>query len=310
MDDQACPRCKTTKYRNPSLKLMVNVCGHNLCEGCVELLFVKGSGSCPECGVPLRRSNFRVQLFENPMVEKEVDIRRRILRDFNKKEEDFATLDEYNNYLEMIEEIIYNLTHNIDIINTNKRIDAYKKENKDVILKNKQRMGREEYELEQLLEQEKEIDDQRKRELAEFELEAKRKKQKVKEALIDELMFSNEDGASIVNHFAKQAEETLKESKTLPPPPPPKNMFSTGIKFNSNSSQGLFLPVPKVEEGIPYEYHSPQLINEGPSPPEMNELDLYMKHIRAETVSEKAGGYKSQFACLRALQEALQGLYS
>ncbi|KAA8582184.1 hypothetical protein FQN60_008924 [Etheostoma spectabile] len=30
MDDQGCPRCKTTKYRNPSLKLMVNVCGHTL----------------------------------------------------------------------------------------------------------------------------------------------------------------------------------------------------------------------------------------------------------------------------------------
>ena len=57
--DQVCPRCKTTKYRNPNMKMMVNVCGHNLCESCVELLFVKGSGSCPECNIPLRRGNFR-----------------------------------------------------------------------------------------------------------------------------------------------------------------------------------------------------------------------------------------------------------
>lgn len=42
MEDIACPRCKTTKYRNPSLKLMVNVCGHALCESCVDLLFLKG----------------------------------------------------------------------------------------------------------------------------------------------------------------------------------------------------------------------------------------------------------------------------
>ena len=41
--DQVCPRCKTTKYRNPNMKLMVNVCGHNICETCVELLFVKVS---------------------------------------------------------------------------------------------------------------------------------------------------------------------------------------------------------------------------------------------------------------------------
>ena len=32
----------TTLYRNPQMKLLVNVCGHNLCESCVELLFVKG----------------------------------------------------------------------------------------------------------------------------------------------------------------------------------------------------------------------------------------------------------------------------
>jgi hypothetical protein len=42
MDEQACPRCKTTKYRNPSLRLMVNICGHALCESCVDLLFLKG----------------------------------------------------------------------------------------------------------------------------------------------------------------------------------------------------------------------------------------------------------------------------
>ena len=43
MDDMACPKCMTTMYRNPNMELMVNVCGHNLCRNCVELLFAKGS---------------------------------------------------------------------------------------------------------------------------------------------------------------------------------------------------------------------------------------------------------------------------
>ncbi|KAH0517128.1 CDK-activating kinase assembly factor MAT1 [Microtus ochrogaster] len=105
MDDQGCPRCKTTKYRNPSLKLMVNVCGHTLCESCVDLLFVRGAGNCPECGTPLRKSNFRVQLFEDPTVDKEVEIRKKVLKIYNKREEDFPSLREYNDFLEEVEEI-------------------------------------------------------------------------------------------------------------------------------------------------------------------------------------------------------------
>ena len=83
-------------------------------------------GACPQCNVPLRRSNFRVQLFEDASVEKEVDIRKKILKDFNKKEEDFTTLNEYNDYLEMIETIIFNLANGIDVEQTNKQIEKYR----------------------------------------------------------------------------------------------------------------------------------------------------------------------------------------
>ena len=71
--------------------------------------FFSGSGSCPECGIPLRRVNFRLQLFEDSFVDKEIEIRRRVLKDFNKTEEDFATLREFGDYQEMVEDIIYNL---------------------------------------------------------------------------------------------------------------------------------------------------------------------------------------------------------
>lgn len=212
-----CPRCKTTKYRNPSLKLLVNVCGHTLCESCVDLLFLKGSGSCPECNVPLRRNNFRVQMFEDPKVEKEVDIRRRILRDYNRKEEDFASVELYNDYLEEIETIVFNLVNNVDLLNTNKKIEAYKKENRDLIAKNKNRLGREEYELECELEREKMAETQRKQELANIEVETKKKKLEEKEALIDELMTSYENASAIVDVYAKKVEQVDEEAKTLPP---------------------------------------------------------------------------------------------
>ncbi|RVE52172.1 hypothetical protein evm_003245 [Chilo suppressalis] len=305
MDDQACPRCKTTKYRNPSLKLMVNVCGHALCESCVDLLFLKGSGSCPDCNVPLRRSNYRVQLFEDPMVEKEIDIRKRVLKDYNKKEEDFATLREYNDYLEEIETIIYNLTNNIDVVGTNKRIEQYKKENREIIMKNKAKIGREEIELEEILEIEKEMEELRRAELLRMEQEAKKQKIREKEALIDELMFAEGDAKEILNTFAQ-----TKASKQEELPPVPKiTQFSTGVKFTRGVADQHIL---RIEEGPLYCYEPPPVPDRcGPDPPGLDEIinNGYLQHVKRENETEKAGGYSSKLPCLRALQDALSGLY-
>uniref|UniRef100_A0A182NZG4 CDK-activating kinase assembly factor MAT1 n=1 Tax=Anopheles epiroticus TaxID=199890 RepID=A0A182NZG4_9DIPT len=313
MDDQVCPRCKTTKYRNPSLKLMVNVCGHTLCESCVELLFLKGSGSCPECNVALRRSNFRVQLFEDSNVDKEVQIRKRILKDFNKKEDDFTSLDEYNDYLEMIEELVFNLCNNIDIINTNKRIEQYKRDNRDVIMKNKMKLSKDELELEQIVEYEKEQFEQRRKELAMIEAENRKQKTKNKEELIDSLMASYEDASAIVDKFAQKAEQSqIQLPKPVAPPPvaAKQTHFSSGIATGFQGQHG-FLAVPKLEEGPLFAYE-PQLIEtDGPAPPSLDEVinSGYIRHIRTENLAEKAGGFQTNISCLRAIQEALAGLY-
>lgn len=50
------------------------------CENCVEMLFARGSGSCVQCDTPLRKSNFRVQLFEDPTIDKEVEIRKKVMK--------------------------------------------------------------------------------------------------------------------------------------------------------------------------------------------------------------------------------------
>ncbi|XP_022380708.1 CDK-activating kinase assembly factor MAT1 isoform X2 [Enhydra lutris kenyoni] len=187
MDDQGCPRCKTTKYRNPSLKLMVNVCGHTLCESCVDLLFMRGAGNCPECGTPLRKSNFRVQLFEDPTVDKEVEIRKKVLKIYNKREEDFPSLREYNDFLEEVEEIVFNLTNNVDLDNTKKKMEMYQKENKDVIQKNKLKLTREQEELEEALEVERQENEQRRLFIQKEEQRQQILKRKNKQAFLDEL---------------------------------------------------------------------------------------------------------------------------
>lgn len=247
-----------------------------------------------------------MQLFEDPVVEKEVDIRKRVLRDFNKKEDDFATLREYNDYLEEIETIVFNLCNNIDIFETNKRIEQYKKENRDIILKNKIKIGKEELELEELLEEEKHCDELRKRELVREELETKKKKIKEKEALIDELMFSNADAKHILSTFAQNTLNSKEEESK--PRVTKASQFSTGIKFGRQSAG--FTSIPKIEEAPLYTYTPIKLQIEGPTAPQWNDLSSgFIENTRSETLDQRAGGFIAKYACMRALQDSLDGLF-
>lgn len=174
-------------------------------------------------------------------------------------------------------------------------------------MKNKSRLGREEYELERVLEQEKFENDQRRIERELIEKETKKKKLQEKEALIDELMFSYEDASKIVDGYAKNVEKVRVEAKVLPAVKT-QTEFSTGVKFGQPTQ---FLPVPRIAEGPLYVYEAPVLISDGPAAPPLNAVELngYTKHIRAELPVERAGGFKCGIACQRALQEALQGLF-
>jgi len=279
------------------MKLMVNVCGHNLCESCVELLFVKGSGSCPECNIPLRRGNFRLQLFEDASIDKEVDIRKRILKDFNKQEDDFETLREFNDYLEMVEDIIFNLTHNVEILETNKKILAYKEQNKDFIVKNRSKMSKEALEIEDILCIEKKVTTQRKLELKVLEEAEKLAKVKNKEKLIDDLMFGEMDASKILE---EHREAVAREEKS-------KATFSTGE--NTGQSLGPVHVVKIPDE--PFVYEEPVVDLEGPLAPNSIQLveNGFTAHIRSAGQTERAGGYVETLGCLRAVQEAMAGLY-
>uniref|UniRef100_A0A674GS59 CDK-activating kinase assembly factor MAT1 n=1 Tax=Taeniopygia guttata TaxID=59729 RepID=A0A674GS59_TAEGU len=330
MDDLGCPRCKTTKYRNPSLKLMVNVCGHTLCESCVELLFVRGAGNCHECDTPLRKSNFRVQLFEDPAVDKEVEIRKKVLKIYNKREEDFPTLDEYNDFLEEIEEIVFNLTNNVDLENTKKKMELYQKDNKEVIQKNKLKLTREQEELEEALEVERQESEQRRLFMQKEEQLQQMMKRKNKQALLDDLESSDLPASLLL---AQHKDRSTQLEMQLEKPKPVKPVtFSTGIKMGQQIS---LAPIQKLEETL-YEYQPLQVETYGPEAPDpemLGKLGIfflvsccneghswqegfseeqekgYLTHVRAASPQDLAGGYTSSLACHRALQDAFSGLF-
>ena len=145
-------------------------------------------------------------------MDKEVDIRRRILKDFNKQEEDFESLREYNDYLEMVEDIIFNLTNNLDILETNKKIQQYKDENKDNIMKNRSRLSKDALELLDILSMEEKYSKQVKLEMKVLEDAEKVAKIKNKEKLIDDLMFGETDANQILEQHREKVSDQSEAS--------------------------------------------------------------------------------------------------
>eukprot|EP00906_Rhabdomonas_costata_P010060 RCo014137 len=61
--------------------------------------------------------------------QRAVRFRRQLSEIYNKTREDFASLRDYNDYLEEVETIVYNLTHEIDEHTMRAKIEAYKRDN-------------------------------------------------------------------------------------------------------------------------------------------------------------------------------------
>ncbi|KAK4681857.1 TFIIH/NER complex subunit [Podospora pseudoanserina] len=112
--DDMCPVCKTIRYLNRDMEFLINPeCYHSMCSSCVNRLFNEGPQQCPYAGChrTLRRKGFRSPFFGDLSVEREVDIRRRVNQVFNQVEDDFNTLRDYNNYLQMVEDLTFDLVH-------------------------------------------------------------------------------------------------------------------------------------------------------------------------------------------------------
>lgn len=301
MEEQSCPRCKTTKYRNPKLKLLVNVCGHKICDSCVDVLFTRPSAACPECNTPLRRNDFRLQQFEDLIVEKEVDVRKKVLKVYNKREEDFDTMEDplrgYNDYLEEVETIIWNLANGIEIEETKKKIEKYKKENDALIRKNNFKLGREEAFITSQIEEEQREEELRRKKVSWEEKEQQKKKKKEKEAFIDDLIRADRPIEDIV---AEHASKSQKKSSLL---------FSSS-QFTTAQKKDEFIPLPNTDVPL-YKYVTPSVDTCGPPVPQMELLAArgYLKNIRVVTEGEKASGYTQELACSRAMQEAFSSLY-
>ncbi|KAE8366178.1 CDK-activating kinase assembly factor MAT1 [Aspergillus caelatus] len=131
-EDEVCPVCKSSRYLNPDMQFLINPeCYHKMCESCVDRIFSSGPANCPVAGChkTLRKNRFRKQTFEDINVEREVDIRRRVMQILNRREEEFDSKRAWDDFLEQREEIIANLVHGTDVAKTEADLQKYAQEN-------------------------------------------------------------------------------------------------------------------------------------------------------------------------------------
>ncbi|KAI7859017.1 CDK-activating kinase assembly factor MAT1-domain-containing protein [Circinella umbellata] len=211
-EDAQCPVCKSDKYLTPNLKLLVSPCFHKMCESCIDRLFSAGPAPCPICQQVLRKNQFMSQIFEDLEVEKEVRIRKRVNKVFNKRPEDFPSIRLYNDYLEEVEDITFNLMNEVDVAETEARITAYEMENKDSIAANEARMANEQRYMNYQDELEKQQREQKREEYIQLLEEERRQKEHEKAEIIKELATSNKSAQAVL---ATRQSITLKRSSAL-----------------------------------------------------------------------------------------------
>ncbi|KAI1081887.1 CDK-activating kinase assembly factor [Whalleya microplaca] len=142
-----CPVCKRVRYLNADMEFLINPeCYHAMCRNCVDNIFGAGPAQCPyaSCTKTLRKNKFRPAFFGDLAVEREVDVRRRVNAVFNMTEDDFETLQDYNNYLQTVEDLTFDLLQGgeAERRRAEDELRVYEQKHRDDIERNR-RKGRE-----------------------------------------------------------------------------------------------------------------------------------------------------------------------
>lgn len=112
--DFICLLCSKERSR-----LLYTSCSHKLCENCkIDLFKAKQEQTinCPFCSEPLRKRDISEKSQEEQDFENEIRIREMLLLEFvskfwlifrfSEQREDFETEEQYNDYLELFEEVV------------------------------------------------------------------------------------------------------------------------------------------------------------------------------------------------------------
>lgn len=108
---QSCPECQITKQSKGKLKLkFAKCCGRRNCEDCLDISYKHGalaSINCKSCGHLIKRTEWSDRPLERQKFLDQAKLRKDMNETFHLEASDFDTLQEYNDYLEDEQDIIY-----------------------------------------------------------------------------------------------------------------------------------------------------------------------------------------------------------
>lgn len=149
-------------------------------------------------------------------LNKEARYRRHTLKIFNKRRDGFGTDQEFDNYLEEIEDIIFNLANDIDVEETKAKVEMYRRKNQELIGQNQALRSEEERKsAETLARSERErvakLTALRKRD-AEVEEEVRRKRRELELEEMQRVSLGEEEAAKLKRKKERKLE---KEQRAL-----------------------------------------------------------------------------------------------
>lgn len=198
----ACSMCRGTD------KLVRASCSHMYCDSCVNRELLRGPFACVTCKTPVARFSLSTVLSNNATtysaasLSKELKLRRRLAKIYNRERGDFATEEEFYQYQEMAEDIAYRAVCGEDL---EKEIAAYKAQNGPAIIARNQ-----ENEVKQREQRERDLREAEERRLRELEQREADRKEALARMREREKAISNiQKGDIDANEAAKRVEANL-----------------------------------------------------------------------------------------------------
>ncbi|KAG9244969.1 RNA polymerase II transcription factor-like protein B subunit 3 [Calycina marina] len=303
-----CPVCKSNRYLNPSLQFLINPeCYHKMCSTCVDRIFTSGPAACPvpHCGKTLRKKGFHKAFFESLSIEREVDIRRKVASVFNRRQEEFESLRLFNDYLEDVENLVFDLVEGRGKVRqaAEKKLEQYRLGNMKEIEEN-ERTEKEEAEMEKLREtNQKEAARRRRLANQQEELEEKAVVAKAARDTLEQL--ANDEGHA--EEITKRAERIILKGAG-----PRRRQFEKPVEANGSADGSLTIRGLKKKEAptkdMPYDPFGG--LNVAPTKYVLQKdyESQWLAGVKKNENNHLTGGYSLPEYYGRAMFEAFSGL--